>query len=84
MLDKSTNETAASADSTNVKSVARGQNLPAQKSIEQLAAEQSVQLTGQWERIKKHAGAGKEFWKSDEDFEKWLAELYERRKDHSS
>lgn len=47
------------------------------KSIEELAAEQGVNLEGQLERV---LGSGAYLWDSDEDFEKFVKGIYDRRR----
>ena len=48
------------------------------KSIEQLAAEQRVQLEGQLERI---LGAGAHLWATDVEFEEFVEGIYQRRRE---
>ncbi len=48
------------------------------KSIRELAAEQGVMLEGQLERI---WGSGAHLWESDEEFERFVQEIYDRRRE---
>lgn len=58
-----------------------GERLPAgfsrKKSIKELAAEQGVRLEGQLERI---WGSGAHLWESDEEFERFVRDIYDRRR----
>jgi hypothetical protein len=47
------------------------------KSIEELAAEQGVRLPQDLDEL---IGQGKDLWRSDEEFEQFLAGIYERRR----
>ena len=47
------------------------------KSIEELAAEQGVSLRGQLDRI---WGKGAQFWETDEEFERFVQDIYNRRR----
>lgn len=59
-----------------------GKRLPTgflrKKTIEELAAEQGVRLDGQLERI---WGSGAHLWESDEEFERFLQDIYDRRRE---
>jgi hypothetical protein len=48
-----------------------------QKTIEELAAEQGIDPRTQFTKA---LGAGKGLWRSDEEFEQFLAGIYERRR----
>lgn len=50
---------------------------PERKSIEQLAAEQGVKPT----RLDDILGKGADLWKSDEEFEHFLEDIYARRRE---
>ncbi len=47
------------------------------KTIEQLAAEQGVKPT----KLEDILGKGAHFWKSDEDFERFVADIYAQRRE---
>ena len=51
---------------------------PERKTIEQLAAEQGVNLKGQYERL---LGLGADLWESDEEFEEFVQGIYDRRRE---
>ena len=48
------------------------------KTIEELAAEQGIPLIPNYEAL---VGQGKDLWSSDEEFEAWLKDLQEARRE---
>ena len=46
------------------------------RTIEEIAAEQGIKETD----VDKLIGRGKDLWSSDEEFERFVAEIYERRR----